>query len=257
MKLPFRIHLIMFCKGDMLTVEQNSSVGFGRIKEFRELRDRSGIFEDRIDAGTKLARLVKEEELRSPLVLAIPSGGVPVAAAVSESLSCPLDVAVVSKITLPWNSEVGYGAVAFDGSCRLNEDLIRSIGMSEIEVSRGIETTRAKVARRTAMLQGNRSLPDLSAHDLILVDDGLASGFTMLVAVEALYRAGARLILVAVPTGHVESVQKVAEQVATVCCANLRNGYPFAVASAYRNWTDVCEAEALLILLHGDRPFAQ
>jgi putative phosphoribosyl transferase len=228
-------------------------VGIGSIKEFSGLRDRSGVFADRNDAGAKLAQLVKEEQLRSPLVLAIPAGGVPVAAVLAESLNCPLDVAVVSKITLPWNTEVGYGAVAFDGSYCLNQDLIRSIGLSEDEVSRGIETTRAKVSRRTAMLQRDRYRRDLSAYDLILVDDGLASGFTMMVAVAALSRAGGQSIRVAVPTGHAGSVQKIAEQVTTVYCANLRTGYPFAVASAYRNWTDVCEAEALLILMGGDK----
>jgi putative phosphoribosyl transferase len=227
-------------------------VGNGSIKEFSGLRDRSGVFADRSDAGVQLAQLVREEQLRSPLVLAIPAGGVPVAVALAETLNCPLDVAVVSKITLPWNSEVGYGAVAFDGSYCLNHDLIRSIGLSDDQVSRGIETTRAKVSRRTAMFQRERSILDLSAHDLILVDDGLASGFTMMVAVAALYRVGARSIRVAVPTGQVGSVQKVAEQVTAVYCANLRTGYPFAVASAYRSWTDVCEAEALLILMGGD-----
>ncbi|MGW8313348.1 MAG: phosphoribosyltransferase [Desulfuromonadales bacterium] len=227
-------------------------MGIGSIKEFSGLRDRSGVFADRYDAGAKLAQLVGEEPLRSPLVLAIPAGGVPVAVVLAESLNCPLDVAVVSKITLPWNSEVGYGAVAFDGSYCLNHDLIESIGLSEDQVSHGIETTRAKVLRRTAMLHGERSRPDLSAHDLILVDDGLASGFTMLVAVAALYRAGARSIRVAVPTGQAESVARIAEQVIMVYCANLRTGYPFAVASAYRSWTDVCEAEALLILMRGD-----
>jgi len=166
-------------------------------------------------------------------------------------------VAVVSKITLPWNSEVGYGAVAFDGSYRLNHQLIESIGLSEDDVSRGIETTRAKVSRRTAMLQGDQFHPGLSAHDLILVDDGLASGFTMMVAIAALYQAGARSIRVAVPTGPAESVRRIAEQVTTVCCANLCTGYPFAVAAAYRNWTDVCEAEALLILMRGDRSLSQ
>lgn len=225
----------------------------GRIMELSRLRDRTGVFADRTEAGEVLAELVAEEALNSPLVLAIPAGGVPVAMALAGALACPLDVAVVSKITLPWNSEVGYGAVAFDGSYLLNQELIRSIGMSQAEVARGIDATRAKVARRVVSLRGKQPLPDLTAHDLIVVDDGLASGFTMLVAVAALKRAGARSILVAVPTGHAAAVQQLAAQGAAVCCANLRTSYPFAVAAAYRRWTDVSEAEALLILLQGTR----
>jgi len=228
-------------------------VNVGRITECRELQDLTGVFEDRVDAGRILARLVMKKALDAPLVLAIPAGGVPVAAALAEAMACPLEIAVVSKITLPWNSEVGYGAVAFDGSYQLNEDLVRSLGLSENMVASGIEETRAKVARRISMLRGDRPLPDLATHDLIVVDDGLASGFTMLVAVTALKRAGARSIIVAVPTGHAETVQRVVLHVSAVCCANLRHGYPFAVASAYRNWSDVSEAEALLTLLDVDR----
>ncbi len=193
------------------------------------------------------------EALSAPLVLAIPAGGVPVAAALAEGLSAPLDVAVVSKITLPWNSEVGYGAVAFDGSYQLNHDLIGSLGMSEAEVARGVEVTRAKVARRVAALRGETAQPDPAAHDLVVVDDGLASGFTMLVAVAALTRVGARSLTVAVPTGHARAVRRVAKEVQTLCCANLRSGTPFAVASAYRYWTDVSEAEALEVLQQSRR----
>jgi len=228
-------------------------VDIGRITDCKELRSLTGVFEDRADAGRMLARLVMKEALDAPLVLAIPAGGVPVAAELAEAMACPLEVAVVSKITLPWNSEVGYGAVAFDGSYQLNEDLVRSIGMSNNMLISGIEMTRAKVARRISTLRGDRPLPDLASYDLIVVDDGLASGFTMLVAVTALKRAGARSIIVAVPTGQVETVQRVALHVSMVCCANLRTGYPFAVASAYRNWSDVSEAEALLTLLDVDR----
>jgi predicted phosphoribosyltransferase len=143
--------------------------------------------------------------------------------------------------------------VAFDGCFEINEDLIRSIGLSTQEVARGIAMTRAKVARRVLSLRGDQPLADLSMHDIVLVDDGLASGLTMLVAVDALKRAGARSILVAVPTGHVDAARRVAAQGVTVCCANLRMGYPFAVASAYRHWCDVSEAEALLILLQDER----
>ncbi|MEJ2470665.1 MAG: phosphoribosyltransferase family protein [Desulfuromonadales bacterium] len=220
----------------------------GNIHDLEKLRERTGVFADRRDAGRILAALVAQEMLPEPLILAIPAGGVPVAAVLAEALGAPLDVAVVSKITLPWNSEAGYGAVAFDGSYQLNEALIRSAGLSPQGVTQGIETTRRKVANRVASFRAGHALPDLAVHDLVVVDDGLASGFTMLVAIAALQRAGARSITVAVPTGHLKAVQRIAQEVATVCCANLRSGTPYAVAAAYRHWTDVSEAEALLVL---------
>jgi predicted phosphoribosyltransferase len=220
----------------------------GRIREITALRDQVGVFADRTEAGVVLADLISQCALPQPLLLAIPAGGVPVAAAVADKLSVSFDLAVVSKITLPWNAEVGYGAVAFDDSYRLNPALIEAAGLTDEEVERGIAATRTKVARRVRTLRRNRSLPDLSAHDVVVIDDGLASGFTMLVAVDALRRAGARSIMVAVPTGHSESVRRMQESVETVCCANIRRGATYAVASAYRDWKDVSEAECEEIL---------
>ena len=219
-----------------------------RIFENRLLRDRTGVFADRREAGLMLADLVAGQALPAPLVMAIPAGGVPVAVPLAERLACPLDVATVSKITLPWNTEAGYGAVAFDGSYQLNAALVASAGLSEQEVEKGLAATRAKVVRRVESLRGKQPLPDLTAHEVVLVDDGLASGFTMLVAVAALRRLGAGAVMVAVPTGHAEAVRRLAAEADRVCCANIRSGRPFAVASAYRQWHDVSETEAAALL---------
>ena len=230
-------------------------MGNKRIREIREFHNRTGIFEDRQEAGRALAGLLADQQLSAPFALAIPAGGVPVAAPVAQLLGCPLDVAVVSKITLPWNTEAGYGAVAFDGSYQLNAALIATAGLSEAEVERGIATTRAKVDRRVAALRGDRPLPDLTAREVVLIDDGLASGFTMLVAVAALRQIGAGSVVVAVPTGHAEAVRHLAAEADLVCCANLRTGRPFAVAAAYRRWHDVSEQEAQALLTgHGNSP---
>ena len=96
-----------------------------QILEIEKLRDRTGLFADRYEAGQVLSGLVGQLDLQHPLVFAIPAGGLPVAVPLAEALNCQLDVAVVSKITLPWNTEAGYGAVAFDGSYLLNEAMIR------------------------------------------------------------------------------------------------------------------------------------
>ena len=220
-----------------------------RILEIEKLRDRTGLFADRYEAGQVLSGLVGQLDLQHPLVFAIPAGGLPVAVPLAEALNCQLDVAVVSKITLPWNTEAGYGAVSFDGSYLLNEAMIRAVGLDESDVTRGLEETRAKVVRRVAALRKGRPMPDMHAHEVIVVDDGLASGFTMRVAVAALRRAGARELIVAVPTGHEDSVRSLAEKVDIVCCPNIRGGRSFAVASVYQHWSDVSEAEAEQILL--------
>jgi predicted phosphoribosyltransferase len=167
---------------------------------------------------------------------------VPVAAEIAERLRLPFDLAVVSKITLPWNTESGYGAVAFDGTVRLNRDLIAALGLPETVVQEGIARTKEKVARRVKQLCGNRPPPDLTRRAVILVDDGLASGFTMHTAVDALHQLAADQVIVAVPTGHAEAVARIAALADSLYCPNIRRGMSFAVADAYEQWTDVSEA---------------
>jgi predicted phosphoribosyltransferase len=219
------------------------------VYERRELRGALRIFRDRSHAGELLSELLAEHlqhlQLDDGLVLAVPAGGVPVAVVVAERLGLPLDVAVVSKITLPWNTEAGYGAVAFDGSIRINRGLAARVGLSGDEIQQGIEQTKDKVARRSARLRGSRPLPELTGRPLILVDDGLASGFTMLAAIDAL---GPERLVVAVPTAPEDTALRIAERVAAVCCVNLREGRPFAVADAYEYWSDVAEETAAELL---------
>jgi len=107
--------------------------------------------------------------------------------------------------------------------------------------------TAGKVEGRVDRFRGSRPYPDFIKEKVILVDDGLASGFTLLVGVEALKKSGAREIIVAVPTGSSSTVQRVAAEVDRLYCANIRGGWSFAVADAYERWTDVSEEEALRI----------
>jgi len=222
-----------------------NSKTFPNIIEHPELRDRARVFRDRRHAGEVLAEMLTAYRKADAMVLAIPAGGVPVAAAIAVQLHLPLDVAVVSKITLPWNTEAGYGAVAFDGTMRLNEDLVAHLALTEEQVQEGIGQTTQKVLRRVKRFRGDLPFPDLTKRRAILVDDGLASGFTMLVAIEALRKAGAQHICVAIPTGHASSLPRMAQEVEAFYCANIRTGFSFAVADAYEAWTDVAEEEAI------------
>jgi putative phosphoribosyl transferase len=217
------------------------------IIERADLRERSHVFQDRAHAGEVMAEMLDADYQSDATVLAIPAGGVPVAAVIVERLKIPLEVAVVSKITLPWNTEAGYGAVAFDGTVRLNEDFLSHLGLTEEQIKAGVDQTTQKVLRRVKSFRGDRPFPDLSQHPAILVDDGLASGFTMLVAIEALRKAGARTIYVAVPTGHWQALQRIALEADAIYCANIRSGFSFAVADAYEAWTDIAKEDAVAI----------
>lgn len=220
----------------------------GNVTDLEALRGRRRVFADRPEAGCALVPLLQACAGTGAIVLGIPAGGVPVAAAIAAALDLALDVAVVSKMTPSWNSEVGYGAVAFDGTRLVNEDLVRRLGLTEAEVEEGVRLARRKVERRLRRLRGDRPMPDLAGRAVILTDDGLASGFTMRCALEAVGRLGAKERIVAVPTAHSASVERVADLADHVYCANLRSGYSFAVADAYRHWRDLDEDEVAEVL---------
>ena len=191
--------------------------------------------------------MMKAYRKTESIVLAVPAGGVAVAAVIARKLDLPLDVLVVSKITPPWNSEVGYGAVAFDGTVILNEELSSRLHLSQEEIRNGIKKTEEKVNRRLKILRGNRPLPNFNKK-IILVDDGIASGFTLRVAIEALRKAGSQHIILAVPTAHKESIEKMIGMVEAIYCPNIREGWQFAVADAYEYWYDLDEEEVKKIL---------
>jgi len=208
-----------------------------------DLREKIHIFRDRRHAGDVLADMLPAMSPEEAILLGIPAGGVPVGIAIAEKSHLPFDIAVVSKITLPWSTETGYGAVAFDGTIRLNRDLLNRLDLDEVQIEAGISGTKSKVDRRSRDLRGGRRFPDLANKTAILIDDGLASGFTLLTAIDALKQRGADRIYVGVPTAHAESLARVAGQVDRVYCANIRSGFQFAVADAYADWYDISESE--------------
>ena len=218
------------------------------VVELAELHGRIHVFPDRAHAGTVLAGMLRDRLEPDCLIMAIPAGGVPVSAALAAGLHLPLGLAVVSKITLPWNSEVGFGAVAFDGSVGLNEAMIARAGLNPQQVEDGIARTRRKVARRVAHLGSLLPHREPAARDVVLVDDGLASGFTMRAAVAALVHAGAASVRIAVPTGHLGAVEALAPAVRALYCANIRSGFSYAVADAYVQWYDIEEQELTAML---------
>ncbi len=213
-----------------------------------ELKDRLRVFSDRTHAGEILAEMLKEFRSSNSLILAIPAGGVPVASRIAELLDIPMDIIPVSKITPIWNTEIGYGAVSFDGTVLLNNELIIKLNLSTEEIERDLKKTREKVYRRMKNLRGKCQFPDLSGKSVIIVDDGLASGYTMKVAVDTVRKRKPARIIIAVPTAHEESLDILLNEVDAIYCANIRRGWHFAVADAYERWCDVNEEEVKAIL---------
>ena len=220
--------------------------GVSNLIEDSAYRNRKFVFKDRLPAGELLA-----DKLRSVVtdgnmqVLAIPAGGVPVGYVLAEKLKIPFDVVVVRKIQIPWNTEAGFGAVTWDGRPILNDPLIVQLGLNAEAVEQCISRTQQMVQERNQRLRGGRPFPDLSGRTVILVDDGLASGFSMLAAAESIKTRHPRKIVVAVPTGSAHAIALLAPKVDELVCLNVRSGPVFAVADAYENWYDLSDDEVL------------
>jgi len=223
----------------------------GGIHEDIALRDRAPVFRDRDDAGRQLGRyLTTFPGLDDPLACPIPAGGIPVGVAVARALGCPVQPVVVRKIQIPWNTEAGFGAVTWDGHVFLNQDLVSGLHLTpdqvEAATAKALANVREREERFNLRLRG--PLPDPGGRSCIMVDDGLASGYTMAAACQALRLLGPRRIIVAVPTGSLSSVRRVALLAEEVICLNMRTGPSFAVADAYEEWYDLSEEEALRML---------
>ncbi len=222
------------------------------LHELERLRDRLHVFRDRGHAGEVLAGMLEGHVPAAARILAVPAGGVPVGAALAEALRAPLDVAVVSKVTPSRNSEVGYGAVAFDGSVRVDDRRRRQLSVSKAEAEADVARTVARVRRRVELLRpGGEPLVE-HGETAVLVDDGLASGTTMELAVDAVRKAGAARVVVAVPTGSGLATGRLATIADDLFCANVRTGPFFAVADAYERWSDETE-DAVIAILHRHR----
>lgn len=228
------------------------------------------IFKDRTEAGKILAkkllktadilerekesRIVKESKGKAEktkkdiIVLAIPNGGVAVGYEVSKSLNIDFDVIVCRKVQIPWNPEAGYGSVAPDGSCFLNKKLVLTLGLPDGIINQNIQKTMNQIKERMKKYRGKKPFPELKGKIVILVDDGLASGFTMLASIEFVKKKKPKKIIVAVPTASGSAFQLVESEVDDLIALDVRYSYPFAVADAYENWYDVSDEEVLQYL---------
>jgi putative phosphoribosyl transferase len=206
------------------------------------------MFRDRRAAGERLAAMLEQYRGSDALVLAIPAGGVPVAAAIARALGLAVEVAPVSKVLFPWTTESGYGAVAFDGSVWIDDSAAAHWELTPEQIEKGIAEARAKVERRNARLRYGRPVHDLAGRSVILVDDGIAAGSTMRAAIAALRKLGAADVVVAVPTASRNAAQVICGLADAIHCPDIRGGPSFAVADAYEEWRDLPDEEIEAIL---------
>ena len=200
-------------------------------------------FADRAEAGRLLAAELASRKLPgSVIVLALPRGGLPVGLEVAEALGAPLDVVVVRKLGVPWQPELAMGAVAGGSFQTLDQELIGELRVSRQEIDAVVARESAEVARRETLFRKGRAALDLHGRTVVLVDDGLATGSTMLVAARYVRSLKPRKTLIAVPVGSVQACQRLKKEADECVC--LATPQPFAaVGEWYVDFRQVTDGE--------------
>jgi putative phosphoribosyl transferase len=181
------------------------------------------------------------------VVLALPRGGVPVAAAVADALHAPLDVFVVRKLGVPGHEELAMGAVASGGAVVLNDHVIDRLRISREEIDAVIARERDEVARREVAYRTGRPRPELARHTVVIVDDGLATGATMRAALVAVRDANPAHVIAAIPVASADSCRDLADVADAVVCVATPS--PFvAVGQGYEDFSQVTDDEVTRLL---------
>lgn len=211
------------------------------------------MFRDRQDAGRRLAVQLRSEAIDPagpPVVVGLARGGLPVAAEVAKGLGAPLDVLVARKLGVPWQPELGMGAIAEGGAEVLNRRLIGELGLDEASISAVRAREQHELARRVERYRRGR--PPIAVEDrtVILIDDGLATGYTAWAGIEALRRRGARRVVLATPVAPPETVAALS-RVADAVVAIHQPELFMAIGEFYEDFSQTSDEEVIRLLSPG------
>jgi len=206
-------------------------------------------FATREDAGRRLGDRLKSMKLERPVVLALPRGGVPVAAEVARALSAPLDLLLVRKIGVPWQPELAAAAVV-DGEhpqLVLNEDVMAAVGVRRDDVDTAMKRELAEIERRRKLYLGDRQPVSVAGCTAIAVDDGLATGTTARAALRALRSRGPRRVILAVPVAPPDTIADLQNEADEIVC--LEQPVPFyAIGVFYRDFHQLEDEEVVRLM---------
>jgi len=203
-------------------------------------------FRDRVEAGRRLAELLKKYKDQQPVVYALPRGGVPVAKEVSRVLQCPLDLIIIRKIGHPGAPEYALGAVAEDGLLVVDEQDLANVDRGWFEAEKERQLLEAK-RRRALYLKGKKPVP-ADGKTAIIVDDGIATGSTMLVAVRKIRQDQPSKVVVAVPVSPPETARSFAEKVDDFVAVSVPEVFYGAIGYYYEDFTQVSDEEVINLL---------
>jgi len=206
------------------------------------------VFRDRADAGRRLAARLKQYAGKPDvLVLALPRGGVPVAYEVAKALPAPMDVFIVRKLGVPGQEELAMGAVATGGVRVLNHQVVNALGIPDYVIEAVVKWETDELKRREQLYRGDRPPPNVRGKTVILADDGLATGSTMLAAVRALREQGPARIVVAVPVASPDTCEMLKAYVDEVVCAATPEPF-YAVGFWYQDFEQTTDEEVRELL---------
>lgn len=205
-------------------------------------------FRDRREAGHVLAEeLASYRGTDNLIVLGLARGGVPVGWEVAAFLQAPLDVFLVRKLGVPQWQELAMGALATGGGVVINDSLVRNLGISDEQLQTAIDRETEELHRRESAYRGGRGPVDIAGNTVILVDDGIATGASMLAAVRAVRAANPQQVVVAVPVGPASACQQLAEEADDVVCATMPAGFE-AVGQVFEDFHQVTDDEVRELL---------
>jgi putative phosphoribosyl transferase len=204
------------------------------------------LLKNRVEAGKQLASALKTAS-KDAIVLAVPRGGVVVGYEVARALGILLDVIVTKKIGAPDNSELAIGAVAEDGTFILDDDLVRRLYVSKEYIKEEVERQREEIQRRLVRYRGNVPYPSLRNREVIVVDDGVATGSTLKAALRLIRSKGAKTVTVAVPVGPPDTIRELEKLADRVVC--LLTPEPFyAIGQFYVDFAQTSDGEVAELL---------
>lgn len=210
-------------------------------------RDGRRTYRDRRDAGEVLANELTSYRGQDLVVLGLARGGVPVGWQVAHSLRAPLDVFLVRKLGVPQWEELAMGALASGGGVVINDSLVRSLGIGDDAIQAAIARETEELNRRERAYRGDRPPLDVAGKTVILVDDGIATGASMLAAVRAVRGMGPARIVVAVPVGSPSACRELAREADDVVCASMPPGFE-AVGQVFADFHQVTDEEVRELL---------
>lgn len=208
------------------------------------------LFIDRTDAGEQLARSIEPDHFKgkNTIVLGIPRGGIAVGDPVAQKLACPLIPVTLRKLPVPGDDQMGFGAVTLDKNIIVNDEMLRRGYVRSADINPIVDEVYKEVLRRDRVYRGNTPFPSLKGRAIIIVDDGLATGYTMLAAIKFARGKKASKIIAAVPVAHAEAFDRVKKVADTLLCLHVDSGFSFAVAAFYDSFPDMTDTEVLNIL---------